>query len=65
MNYFELIKHVSKTHKPVIISTGMSNIDDVIATKNQLIRYKNKNVAFLHCVSSYPTKDENLNLEFN
>ena len=40
----------------------MSNIDDVIATKNQLIRYKNKNVAFLHCVSSYPTKDENLNL---
>ena len=62
LNYFELIKHVSKTHKPVIISTGMSNIDDVIATKNQLIRYKNKNVAFLHCVSSYPTKDENLNL---
>ncbi len=62
LNYFELIKNVCKTKKPIIISTGMSDIEDIIATKNELIKYKNKNIAFLHCVSSYPTNEKDLNL---
>ena len=33
LNNYELIEEVCKTGKPIIISTGMSNIRDVLRTK--------------------------------
>ena len=62
LNNFDLIEEVSKTNKPVIISTGMSNLEDVVETKKKLINLKYKKVIFLHCISSYPTKERDLNL---
>lgn len=48
-----LNKKISRTNKKVIISTGMSTIEDI----KKIIRlYKKKNVTLLHCVSSYPCK---------
>ena len=63
LNNESLIKEVCLTNKPVIISTGMSNLEDILETKKNVIKFKNKNIIFLHCVSSYPTKVENLNLK--
>jgi len=40
LNNFDLIKAVSKTKKTMIISTGMSNLADVIETKKKLIKWK-------------------------
>ena len=62
INNFDLISAISKTNKPMIISTGMSNIDDIIATKKKLVKLKFRKVVFLHCISSYPTEDIDLNL---
>ena len=54
---FELVKEIIKTKKPTIISTGMASIieiQDIIRMfKKQRIKYY-----LLHCVSSYPTKEE-------
>ena len=57
----KLLKKISKTSKPIIISTGMSNLEEV---KNayQLLKINNDNIALLHCVSSYPTKEIDSNL---
>ena len=58
----ELIRAVKKTNKPCIISTGMANkkeIDKVYKLFSKNI----KNLILLHCVSSYPCKEEDSFLE--
>lgn len=62
LNNYELIEKVCKTKKPIIISTGMSDIRDVIQSRKKILKFKNKKIIFLHCVSSYPTKNIDLNL---
>jgi len=56
-----LIKYISRTKKPMIISTGMSNMDEIEKTVNFV---KNENIQFLllHCNSTYPSPVELLNL---
>jgi len=61
MTNFPLIKHVSKTKKPMIISTGMSTAEEIEKTVKFL---KDENVEFilLHSNSTYPAPIESLNL---
>lgn len=58
---FPLIRHVSKTKKPLIVSTGMSTMEEIEKTVHFI---KNENVPFLllHCNSTYPSPVELLNL---
>ena len=55
-----LLKKIKKTKKPVIISTGMSNLTQI---KKAFNIYKNE-IAVLHCNSSYPSENKKLNLLF-
>ena len=61
MTNFPLLHYISKTKKPMIISTGMSNIDEIEKTVNFI---KKKDIPFLllHCNSTYPSPTELLNL---
>lgn len=60
----DLIKYACK-HKnmKIIISTGMCNFDEINQTVNLLKKNNHRNFSLLHCVSTYPTKIENLNLK--
>ena len=56
-----LIAALAETKIPIIISTGMAGkkeLDDAI----QIITKYHSNVSILHCVSQYPTKPKNVNL---
>ncbi len=57
-----LINEISKTKKPIIISTGGSSLKEIKAAVN-IIEKHHKKIILLHCVSGYPTpiKDTNLN----
>lgn len=57
----ELLKKVIKVKKPVIISTGAANMQEISAAI-AICRKKVKNLALLHCVSIYPPKISQLNL---
>lgn len=57
----KLLEEVSKTGKPVIMSVGMSNLDEIENAYNILKKGTN-NIAILHCISSYPTPEEESNL---
>jgi N-acetylneuraminate synthase/sialic acid synthase len=57
----KLIEEICKTQKPIIISSGMSTLDELDKAIN-LIKSYTKKFALLHCVSSYPTNDQDLNL---
>ena len=56
-----LIERVCKTNKPIILSTGMSSIDEIDNAVN-LIRKYTEQFVLMHCISSYPTSDEDVNL---
>ncbi|MBQ2666258.1 N-acetylneuraminate synthase [Methanobrevibacter sp.] len=59
---FELINHIQKTGKPMIISTGMATLDEIRETYNYI---ENKNdLIILHCITGYPTSFEEANLNF-
>jgi len=57
----QLLREVAKTGKPVIMSVGMSNLDEIEDAYNILKEGANS-VAILHCISSYPTIEEDSNL---
>lgn len=57
-----LIKKIAQTKKPMIISTGMANLREIREAVNTARKYGCKNLALLYCVSNYPSKLEDFNL---
>ena len=57
-----LMKYVAKLQKPTIISTGMSNFEEVNDVVKIFRREKNEQLAILHCVSMYPHDPKYANL---
>jgi len=58
----ELLKKIACTKKPVIISRGMSSLEELKFAVSTLRKYGTPSIAILHCVSSYPAKPEEMNL---
>ena len=58
---FVLLDYIAKTGKPIIISSGMSAIEELDLTMDFLKR-RNAEVILLHCVSKYPCPPEELRL---
>ncbi len=58
---YPLLEAIAKTKTHTIISTGMSNYQDI--EKAIKIFKKNKcKFSLLHCISTYPAKEDELNL---
>ena len=62
MTDLPLIKCVAKTGKPMIVSTGIANLEEI----DEMVRVAKENgcqeLALLHCISSYPAPVEQSNL---
>jgi len=64
MNDYSLIKAAAKTKKPLILSTGLSTMDEIenaifIAKKNGCT-----DLTLLYCVSNYPSQSTDFNLNY-
>ena len=57
-----LIKYVAQTKKPMIISTGMANLDEISEAVETVKENGCKDLVLLHCISSYPAPAEQSNL---
>ena len=55
------MKEVSKFNVNVLLSTGMSSLDEVI-TSYKILEDKKLNLGIFQCTSNYPCKFENSNL---
>ena len=55
-----LLKHVRKTGKPIIISTGMSTMAQIHKGAKAV---GDENLVIMHCTSTYPCEPEELNLK--
>jgi N-acetylneuraminate synthase/N,N'-diacetyllegionaminate synthase len=58
----ELLEYYAKKNKPMIISAGMAYISEIEAAVNTVRSTGNNSLVVLHCVSSYPTDAEEVNL---
>ena len=56
---------LAKKNKKILLSTGMSNMNEITRCIKTLIRYgtKKSNISLLHCNSAYPTPMEDINLK--
>ena len=62
-NNLPLISEIIKFKKPLILSTGMNNLNSIKSTVELLDKKKVK-YALLHCKSEYPADLKNLKLDF-
>ena len=61
---YPYIKKIAQYGEPVILSTGMCEMDDISAAVSVLLKYgvKREQITILHCNTEYPTPYEDVNL---
>jgi N-acetylneuraminate synthase len=57
-----LLKKVAATGKPIILSTGASNIGEIDTALAILRATGARQICLMHCILNYPTRDENAHL---
>ena len=58
-----LIKNMALTQKPIILSTGMCNLEDINDAVSTCKKYGNKKIILLQCTSLYPAPKKIANLK--
>tara|TARA_B100001971_G_C18125206_1_gene501662 strand:- start:120 stop:1067 length:948 start_codon:yes stop_codon:yes gene_type:complete len=57
-----LLKHIASTKKPVVLSTGMADLNEIELAVKTIENEGNNSIVLLHCVSLYPPRYEDINL---
>jgi N,N'-diacetyllegionaminate synthase len=56
------LEHVARIGRPLVLSTGMSSLDEVKQAVATIRAAGNPDMALLHCVSNYPADPQDANL---
>ncbi len=62
INHVRLLEYLAKTKKPIILSTGASNYDEIDFAVSLLKKHHVSEYALLQCTAKYPAPLESLNL---
>lgn len=62
LNNYPFLQYLAKKEKPMIISTGLSELYEIDKAIKTIENAGNKQIVILHCVSTYPPKDKEVNL---
>lgn len=59
---FQVINVLAKTRKPILLSTGMSDILDIDVAFKKVLSLGNRNIIIMQCGSMYPLPPKKVNL---
>lgn len=62
VSYLDFLSGLAAFNKPIILSTGMHYLGEIEAAVNTILKEGNHRLALLHCVSNYPPRPEDVNL---
>lgn len=60
--HHRLIAHAARTCKPLIISTGMAELDEIFRVDEIARSNGATDITYLHCISAYPAKPNDFHL---
>lgn len=63
INNKQLLQYVAKTGKSMVVSTGMSTIEEVTKAVDWIEQVGNHQITLLHCTSNYPTSYDEVNMK--
>ena len=62
LNNIPFVEYMAKKGKPILLSVGASNEDEIERTVDVIRKYNSQPLCLLHCVLEYPTPYEHANL---
>jgi len=62
LNNYPFLDYIARKGLPVVLATGLSSLAEIDEAVRTIENAGNNNVIILHCVSMYPPKDEDVNL---
>lgn len=63
LNNFPFLEYVASKNKPIVLSTGLSDLDEIDKAVRVIENTGNRQIILLHCISIYPPDDEQVNLK--
>jgi sialic acid synthase SpsE len=62
LNNYPFLEYLAKKKRPMIISTGLSELFEIDKAVKTIERAGNNKIIILHCVATYPPEDKDVNL---
>lgn len=62
LNNHPFLEYIAKKGKPIVLSVGLSTLADIDDTIRMIRNAGNEKIVILHCVSIYPPRDYEVNL---
>lgn len=62
LNNLKYLRYIAKKNVPIVLSTGMSTMDEIKRAVKTIEDEGNKQICLLHCISIYPPETETIHL---
>ena len=62
LNNLKYLRYIAKKNVPIVLSTGMSTIEEVKRAVQAIENEGNRQICLLHCISIYPPETETIHL---
>lgn len=62
LNNYPFLEYIAAKGKPIVLSTGLSELFEIDRAIRTIESAGNRQIAILHCVSTYPPEDKDVNL---
>ena len=63
LNNLDYLEYIGKTGAPIVLSTGMGEIEEIHKAVQIIENTGNKNICLLHCISIYPPEISTIKLK--
>ena len=63
LNNYPFLEYIARSGAPIVLSTGMGEIEEIHKAVETIEKAGNKNICILHCISIYPPETSTLQLK--